>query len=166
MADKPVRYNGTDFLLRGEKNRLAVPQDFRKDLVRSNDGEKTLAVCRHPQWKCLTGFGQSRIDTFDAYLDKEEDRLTRLGRDFNRDAMSMTLYGYKKVPFDASGRFVLNDDLAQLGNLRDEVFFVGAGEFFMMWAPDELYAMDGPEFEAAKIACRTLQAAAIKAKRK
>ena len=165
MADKPVRYNGKGFSLRAEKNRLAMPASLRKDVIASSGGERRLCVARHHKWTCLIGFGLSRIETFDDFLDSEQRRMTELGNDFDRDALSMSLYGYEELPFDASGRFVLIDDLAEMGNLRDEVFFHGAGEFFTMWNPEELFAM-GPQFDAAKISCRRMQADAGKGKRK
>ena len=165
MADKPIRYNGKGFSLRGEKNRLALPASLRKEVVASSGGARVLCLAKHPSWTCLAGFGLSRVETFDAWLDREEARATALGRDFDRDALSMSLYGYEEVPFDASGRFVLGDDMADVGNLRDEVFFHGAGEFFTLWNPDELYAM-GPQLDGAKASCRRWQADAARGRRK
>lgn len=165
MSDRPVRYNGKGLSLRGEKNRLALPASLRKDVVASSGGERVLCLAKHHLWTCLIGFGRSRIESFDHFLDSEQERATRLNRDFDRDALSMALYGYEEVPFDASGRFVLGEDLAEMGNLRDEVFFHGAGEFFTLWAPDELYAM-GPAFDGAKTSCRRWQADTPKARRK
>jgi len=165
VADQPIRYSGKGFSLRGEKNRLMLPASLRKDVIASSGGERTLCLVKHDRWTCLIGFGLSRVDSFDDYLDREEERATRLGRDFDRDARSMGLYGYEQVPFDPSGRFVLNDDLSDMGNLRDEVFFHGAGEFFTLWNPDELYAT-GPELAAAQASCRKWRADAAKGKRK
>ena len=165
MSEKPIRYNGKGFSLRAEKNRLALPASLRKDVVASSGGERVLCLAKHHSWACLIGFGRSRIETFDDYLDREEERATRLGNDFDRDALSMVLYGYEEVPFDASGRFVLGDDLAEVGNLRDEAFFHGAGEFFTLWSPDELYAM-GPQLDLAKASCRRFQADAAKGKKR
>ena len=160
-----IRYNGKGFSLRGEKNRLVLPAALRKDVIASSEGERMLCLAKHHNWTCLIGFGLSRVETFDAFLDSEQDRATRLGKDFDRDALSMSLYGYESVPFDPSGRFVLNDDIAEVGNLTEEVFFHGAGEFFTLWEPAELYAM-GPMFDAAKAACRRMQAEAAKARKK
>ena len=165
MADKPIRYNGKGFSLRAEKNRLALPASLRKDVVASSAGERVLCLAKHHAWTCLIGFGRSRIDTFDDYLDREEERATRLGNDFDRDLRSMQLWGFEQIPFDASGRFVLPDHLAELGNLRDEVFFHGAGEFFTVWSPEELYAM-GPQLDLAKASCRRFQADAAKGRKK
>jgi MraZ protein len=77
----------------------------------------------------------------------------------------MQLWGFEQVPFDASGRFVLPDHLAELGNLRDEVFFHGAGEFFTLWSPAELYAM-GEGWEGPQAACRNLAGDAAKGRKK
>jgi MraZ protein len=77
----------------------------------------------------------------------------------------MLLYGYEEVPFDPSGRFVLNDDFSDMGKIGDELFFHGAGEFFTLWNPDQLYAM-GEEMAAAQASCRKWQADATKARKK
>ena len=165
MADKPIRYNGKGFSLRAEKNRLALPASLRKEVIASSAGERVLCLAQHHSWTCLIGFGRSRIETFDEYLDREEERATRLGNDFDRDLRSMQLWGFEQIPFDASGRFVLPDHLAELGNLRDEVFFHGAGEFFTLWSPDELAAM-GQGWEGPQAACRKLAADIAKGRKK
>jgi MraZ protein len=165
VAEQPVRYSGKGFSLRGEKNRFMLPASLRKDVIASSGGERALCLVKHDRWTCLIGFGRSRVDTFDAYLDREEEKAMRIGRDFDRDARSMLLYGYEEVPFDPSGRFVLNDDLSDMGKIGDAIFFHGAGEFFTLWNPDELHAM-GAEMAAAQASCRKWQADAAKGKRK
>jgi MraZ protein len=155
VARNASGYGGQGFSLRGEKNRLTLPSAFRKPVADSSGGERLLCLAKHERWKCLAGFGLSRTASFDTLLDREEERATRLGKDFDRDLRSMQLWGFEQVPFDASGRFVLPDHLAGLGNLRDEVFFHGAGEFFTLWSPDELYAM-GEGWEGPQAACRKL----------
>jgi MraZ protein len=165
VVDQPVRYSGKGFSLRGEKNRFMLPASLRKDVIASSGGERILCLVSHDRWPCLIGFGRSRVETFDAYLDREEEKAMRMGREFDRDARSMLLYGYEEVPFDASGRFVLGEDLADMGKIGDAIFFHGAGEFFTLWNPDELHAM-GPELAAAQVSCRKWQADAAKGKRK
>ena len=165
MAQRPNGYSGQGFSLRGEKNRLALPSAFRKAVTDSSGGERVLCVAKHDRWKCLTGFGLSRTERFEEYLDREEERATRLGNDFDRDLRSMQLWGFEQIPFDASGRFVLPDHLAELGNLRDEVFVHGAGEFFTLWSPDELAAM-GQGWEGPQAACRKLAADIAKGRKK
>ena len=67
----------------------------------------------------------------------------------------MQLFGFAEIPFDASGRFVMPDHIAGLGHLSDGIFFSGAGRFFTLWNPDELYRM-GEGWEGAQAACRAL----------
>ena len=165
MADKPIRYNGKGFSPRGEKNRFVLPACLRKDVIASSGGERMLCLIKHDRWPCLTGFGLSRIDAFDEILDKLEEKATRLGKDFDRDARSMLLYGYEEIPFDLSGRFVLSEDLSDMGKIGDEVFFHGAGEVLTLWNPDELHAM-GEELAAAQASCRKWQADAARGGKK
>ena len=97
-------YSGQGFSLRGEKNRLALPAAFRKAVTESSGNERVLCLAKHDRWKCLTGFGLARTASFESQLDREEERATRLGREFDRDLRSMQLWGFEQVPFDASGR--------------------------------------------------------------
>jgi MraZ protein len=165
VADRPNGYSGQGFSLRGEKNRLALPSAFRKAVTDSSGGERVLCIAKHDRWKCLTGFGLSRTERFEEYLDREEERATRLSKEYDRDLRSMQLWGFEQIPFDSSGRFVLPDHLAELGNLRDEVFFHGAGEFFTLWSPAELDAM-GEGWEGPQAACRKLAADTVKGRKK
>jgi MraZ protein len=165
VAERPIRYNGKGFSLRGEKNRFALPASLRKEVIASSGGERTLCLMKHHAWPCLSGFGLSRIETFDALIAQEQQRKTELRQDFDRDAYSMSLYSYEDIPFDASGRFILPDDLSDAGKIGDEVFFHGAGDFFTLWNPSELYGM-GPQFDGPKASCRKWQADAAKGRKK
>ena len=165
MAQQPIRYNGKGFSYRGEKSRFVLPAALRKDVTASSGGERALCLVKHDRWNCLQGFGLSHVATFDSVLDRAEEQAIRQGLPFDRDARSMVLYGYEQLPFDASGRFVLSDDLSDAGKIGDEVYFHGAGEFFTLWNPDELYAM-GDELSGPKASCRQYQGDAAKGKRK
>ena len=79
----------------------------------------------------------------------------RLGRDFDFDLRRMQLFGFSEIPFDSSGRFVMPDHLAELGRLDGGVFFHGAGTFFTLWNPEELFKM-GDGWEGAQGSCRSL----------
>ena len=163
MGAVPAGYSGQGFSLRGEKGRLVLPPDFRKAFADAGD-ERVLCLTRHERWNCLTGFGLSRTARFDELLQREEDRAARAGREFDYDVRLHQLWGFARLPFDASGRFVLPDHLAELGRLGDAVFFNGAGDFFTLWDPDELYRM-GSGWETAQASCRQL-ASDARSKRK
>ena len=149
-----VTYSGQDFSPRGEKDRYVLPTEFRKAVVQSS-GSKVLCLAKHERWKCLTGFGLSREAELNTQLLHEEERAIRLGRDFDSDLRRIQLFGFKKISFDDSGRFIVPEHLAGLAGLTGDVFFQGAGSFFTLWSPDELYRM-GEGWESAQAACRAL----------
>ncbi|MES2493944.1 MAG: division/cell wall cluster transcriptional repressor MraZ [Pseudomonadota bacterium] len=165
MEARRVRYNGQGFSPKGEKDRFVLPPDFRKALKDSGDGDKTLCVQLHPDLPCLIGFGLSRESELDAQLDREEDNALRLGQGFNRLLRSSQLFGFLKVPFDDSGRFVLPPRFVKGGNIGDRLYFQGAGAEFLIFNPDELMKL-GDDWRHAQLACEDLaEQAAAKARR-
>lgn len=157
MAQGAFTYSGQGFSLQGDKGRFVLPPQFRKTVRESSEGAKTLCIAKHDRWKCLTGFGLSRSAEFEAQLDREEEKATKLGAEFDRDLRSMQLYGFSEVPFDESGRFVIPEHLMKLAGLTDQLYFQGAGQFIMIWSPNELNTM-GAGWEGAQAACASLQA--------
>jgi MraZ protein len=151
-----IAYSGQGFSPRGEKGRYVLPPAFRKAVTESSDG-RVLCIASHERWKCLTGFGLSRKQALYDEIDREEERALRLGRDFDREMRQHQLFGFTEVPFDASGRFILPDHLGELAGLSDALYFQGAGTFFTLWNPEELYRM-GEGWEGAQAACRKLAA--------
>ena len=149
-----IAYSGQGFSPRGEKGRYVLPPAFRKAVTESSDG-RILCIASHERWKCLTGFGLSRKQALYDEIDREEERALRLSRDFDREMRQHQLFGFTEVPFDASGRFILPEHLVDLAGLTDGVYFQGAGTFFTLWNPDELYRM-GEGWEGAQAACRKL----------
>jgi MraZ protein len=156
VSARSFSYSGQGFSQRGEKDRFVLPPAFRKAVKESSES-RVLCLAKHERWNCLTGFGLSRRDELDAQIDREEERAIRLGQDFDRDLRAMQLFGFVEVPFDESGRFVMPDHLAELGRLDGGVYFQGAGSFFTLWNPAELYLMEGG-WEGAQAACRKLEA--------
>lgn len=159
-------YSGQAFSPAGDKGRFSLPPAFRKAVKEASDGNRTLCLDKHPQYKCLVGFGTGRRDELQAQLDREADRADRHDRDFDYDARAQQLFGFEMLPFDDSGRFVMPAFLSDLAEIEDGLFFRGAGRSFTIWNPKELFKM-GPEWEAAQAACRSLmEQAAAKGKGK
>lgn len=147
-------YSGQAYSPSGDKGRFVLPPTFRKAVRDSSDG-RVLCLMKHPNWPCLVGFGLSRKDELEAQLDREEDRATSLGRDFDRDLRASQLFGFLEMPFDDSGRFVMPEHLRALAGIEDGLFFQGGGRFFTLWNPAALATM-GEEWAAAKAACASL----------
>ncbi|MEW4448585.1 division/cell wall cluster transcriptional repressor MraZ [Qipengyuania sp. JC766] len=121
----------------------------------AGEGTKKVCIGEHPKWPCLTGFGLDHEKERRERLDREYDLALQNGRDFDYEERSDKLFGFEKIPFDDSGRFVLSTWLQRYANVTEGLYFRGSGRTFTIWAPEELYKM-GPEMEAAKIACQTL----------
>lgn len=141
-------FSGQGFSPVGDKGRFVLPPLFR-NAVKASSAGKILCVDMHPRFSCLVGFGLSRVDELEIQLTREEDRG---GSDFDRDTRASQLFGFARVPFDDSGRFVLPDHLRTLGKIDDALFFQGGGRSFTIWNPAELMKMSD-EWAAAKGAC-------------
>ena len=166
MASQPYNYNGTGFSLLRDKGRFVLPPQFRKTVKDSSGDKSILCLDKHDRWTCLIGFGLSRKDGFEAQLDREEDLAAKRVQDFDRELRGVQLNGFAQMPFDDSGRFVLPEYLAELAKVEDQLYFQGAGQFFVIFSPAELSKM-GQGWEGAQAACRQLAAeAASKAKGK
>jgi MraZ protein len=159
MASQPYNYNGTGFSLLRDKGRFVLPPQFRKTVKESSGDKQVLCLDKHDRWPCLIGFGLSRKDGFEAQLDREEDLAAKRGQDFDRELRGVQLNGFAQMPFDDSGRFVLPDYLAELAKVEDQLYFQGAGQFFVIFSPAELSGM-GQGWEGAQAACRQLAAEA------
>jgi MraZ protein len=153
------------FAVRGEKNRFVLPASLRKTVIASSGNERLLGLTTHHAWNCLSGFGLSRADTFDALIEKESARHIAAGKEFDVEGYAHSLNGFAEVPFDPSGRFVMPEYLAEVARIEDEMFLHGAGDHFTLWAPEALYEM-GSMFDGAKAACRRMQADARAGKKK
>ncbi len=158
-AGKAVIYSGQGFSLLGEKGRFVLPPEFRKAVRDSGHGERVLCLIKHPRWKCLTGFGPSRAEELFSEIDRDERIATERGLDFDRDQRESQLFGYAKLPFDDSGRFVLPERYFKLAAITDSAFFQGGGKSFTIWSPDELAKL-GSGWEDAQAACAELTAQA------
>jgi len=156
-------YSGQGFSPRGEKGRYVLPPAFR-NAIAANGADSRLCLAKHDRWNCLAGFGLARTETFEAQLDREEDNAVARGEPFDRELRSTQLWSFAEVSFDASGRFILPDHLAELCTIDQGICFLGGGRFFTLWAPKQLYRM-GPGWEGQQAMCRKLEADA-KDKRK
>jgi MraZ protein len=148
-------YSGFGFSLRGEKNRFVLPPAFRNKIFDAS-GERNLCLARHELHPCLIGFGTNYIGELEQQFQREQDHAERQGLPFDAMTRRMQLFGYTEMPFDSSGRFILPDHLMKVCGLTDSFCVIGAGKFFAIWAPAELYGM-GDAYLSAKEACRSLE---------
>lgn len=144
MADKLPAYMGEGFSLRGEKDRFVLPPDFRKTFEDIGD-ERILCIAKESDLPCLIAFGLSRTAYLEEMLEEEARYAQQRGAPFNRRLRAGQLFTCGKVPFDASGRFILPQKYCKIGNISDNICFMSGGQVIMLWDLDQLGAM-GPDW--------------------
>ena len=166
LTGVPSNYWGQGFSPRGEKSRFVLPADFRATVRDASGGQRLLCLDKHHKNPCLVGFGLSRAESFSAAIDREERIAIERGTDFDREERAAQLYGFLRVSFDDSGRFILPEHLAEQAGIDGALYFHGGGDAFTIWSPDVLFTM-GAGWDSAKATCRALMAElSAKAKRK
>lgn len=166
VAGGSSNYWGQGFSPRGEKSRFVLPADFRGTVKEASGGQRILCLDKHHKHPCLVGFGLSRAETFADQIAHEERVALERREEFDPDMRAAQLFGFLRVSFDDSGRFVLPDHLGEQAAIGDALYFHGGGSHFTVWSPEVLFEM-GAGWEAAKATCRALMAeAGAKGRRK
>jgi len=162
-------YAGQAYSPAGDKGRYVLPPDFRNGIKLASGGHKTLCLARHHKWKegwkCLVGFGLNYEAQLEDILKHEEEMAVRAREPFDRDRRRMSLFSYRKVPFDDSGRFIMPEALRARAKINGGVYFNGMGTFFTLWAPEMLGEL-GEDFEDILMDCEDAMAEAEAKSRK
>ena len=103
---------------------------------------------------CLIGSGAAFVDGINDFLKELQENAAAESRPFNAMAVRRKLNGGSALPLDSSGRFIMPDNLAELGELKGELFFLGMGPFFEIWDYAHLMSLKGEEFEVAQAQAR------------
>ncbi len=139
---KRHNYRGTNFSLRGEKDRFVLPAGFRKTVTESSEG-RTLFFSTHPNLPCLTAYGESHIDYLEEQIDKAEAKAIAQGREYDRDAAEINMGSMiEDVTFDASGRFTFPPALRRIAGIDDKVVFLGSMRVITVWDPETFLRQD------------------------
>ncbi len=142
MQQRKHNYIGTNFSVRGEKDRFVLPAGFRKTITDSSGG-RYLFLSQHPSKPCLTAFGESYIGFMEAEIDKAEERAIARGQEYDRDAAEINMGSMiEEVSFDASGRFTFPPLLRKLANIDDQAVFLGSMKTITIWNPEIFLQQD------------------------
>ncbi len=112
------------------KGRISVPAVFRASL--NNDKFAGVVLYRSFTHKCIEGLSMSRMEQLAVATDKMgvfDDTLD--------DLSAMLFADARPLQFDVTGRIVIPDDLLKHAGIRDTALFVGRGNSFQIWNPDE-----------------------------
>jgi len=141
-AAEPLVFSGQDFSLQRDKNRFVLPPQFRKTLKALGADVLKMTLVKHDRWDCLKAKPVGQAGQLREEL-REERALAAQSREaFDADRKAIDAFTYEEVPFDGSGRFILPDVLCAVANIDDQIYFQGGGDFFLIWAPEEMYRMD------------------------
>lgn len=144
------------------KGRVAIPPDLRAT-IEANSAERILIVTQHDSDPCLIGYDRGWANLLAEEIVRDEALERTAGRVFDRSntrrrAFSIT----ERLPFDTSGRFVLNGFLREDMKFTSFAFFAGVGHVFEVWDPQTL--LDAPDVDdRLKRACRWHLAQKVKA---
>ena len=111
------------------KGRVSVPAPFRS-IVCAQGFE---GVFCHPAFteKAIEGGGQARMDQLLRYVSALDPYSPE------REALAIAVMGDNTpLSFDQDGRVSLPKDLMEHAELESQVTFVGLGEYFQMWKPE------------------------------
>lgn len=110
------------------KKRVSIPASFRRALV----GEDSVFVWPSLDKNCLEGGGDRLVARF-------QNAIMRLKpMDQRREALSYAIFGRgRSYKFDDGGRIVMDAELLDFAGIADKALFVGLGDRFQIWAPQD-----------------------------
>lgn len=115
------------------KGRVSVPAQFR--LVISCDGFDKLFCYPSLDAEAIDSGGEKLADQISDLLDKLDPYSDE------RDHLSTALFGLSEMlKIDTDGRVILSDSLRDHAHIESEVVFVGLGEKFQIWEPNNFKA--------------------------
>ncbi|MFZ5749175.1 MAG: division/cell wall cluster transcriptional repressor MraZ [Pseudomonadota bacterium] len=140
-----------------DKGRVAIPADLRFAAERNSD-IRQIVIGRHAADPCLVAHDMSWSKEKHGRLDKKQQVAERRGEEGDSGAMRRAFGTVERAPFDASGRFVLPPFFRMKAKIGKWAFFVGSGDTFEIWAPEQLVQADSVHPDVREI-CEFLCAA-------
>ena len=118
------------------KGRISVPASFRAAVA--SDKFAGVVLYRSFTGKCIEGLSMSRMEDLAAATDKMGIFDTTLD-----DVTAMLFADARPLLFDVTGRIIIPADLLAHAGITDRAIFVGRGQSFQIWNPDEFRRAQG-----------------------
>ena len=127
------------------KGRISVPASFRASL--NNDDFAGVVLYRSFTNKCIEGLSMSRMEQLAAATDK-------MGVfDNSLDDLSALLFAdARPLQFDVTGRIIIPHDLLKHAGIKGRALFVGRGNSFQIWNPNEFHKVQDKSLENLRAA--------------
>lgn len=113
-----------------KKGRVSIPSTFRAVLAK----EDFSGIIAYPSFvnPCVEGCGMSRIERISEAIDIMDPYSEE------RDAFAASILGgSEQLNLDKDGRITLSEDFRDKTGITDKVVFVGKGQTFEIWNPEE-----------------------------
>ncbi len=112
-----------------KKGRVSVPASFRSVIAK----EDFNGIVAYPSFvhECVEACGMSRIEKISSSIDSMDPYSEE------RDAFAATILGEsQQLGFDSDGRVTLSESLIAKAKLSEKALFVGKGQTFEIWDPE------------------------------
>lgn len=112
------------------KGRISVPAAFRSSL--STENFAGVVLYRSFTHNCIEGLSMSRMEKIATATDKIgifDDELD--------DVSALVFADARPLLFDVTGRVIIPNDLLKHANITERALFVGRGNSFQIWNPDD-----------------------------
>ena len=112
------------------KGRVSVPAAFRSSLT--NENFPGVVLYRSFTHNCIEGLSMSRMEK----MANATDKMGVFDNDLD-DLTAMLFADARPLMFDVTGRIVIPEELLKHANITDTALFVGRGNSFQIWNPDD-----------------------------
>lgn len=115
------------------KGRISVPASFRASVA--SDKFSGVVLFRSFTNNCIEGMSMSRMEQLAAATDK----MGVFDRELD-DLSAMLFADARPLSFDSTGRIIIPADMLTHAGIRDSAVFVGRGNSFQIWSPEQFRA--------------------------
>ena len=112
------------------KGRISVPAAFRSAL--NNENFSGVVLYRSFTHNCIEGLSMSRMEK----MANATDKMGVFDNDLD-DLSALLFADARPLNFDVTGRIVIPAELLKHANITDTALFVGRGNSFQIWNPDD-----------------------------
>lgn len=112
------------------KGRISVPAAFRSSL--NNENFSGVVLYRSFTHNCIEGVSMSRMEK----IANATDQMEMFDGELD-DLSALVFADARPLLFDVTGRIIIPADLLKHANIKDSALFVGRGNSFQIWNPED-----------------------------
>ena len=112
------------------KGRISVPAAFRSSL--STENFAGVVLYRSFTHNCIEGLSMSRMEK----IATATDQMGIFDGELD-DVSALVFADARPLLFDVTGRIIIPNDLLKHANITERALFVGRGNSFQIWNPDD-----------------------------